>query len=191
MTRTGAPGSSGVTALAIHKSCPGLSFGGNERKMGWNAQPTRQVIFENCQVPTANRLGEEGEGFRIAMKGLDGGRLNIAAWSIGGAQAALDRTPAYMAQRKAFGKTIDQFQGLQFRLADTAIRLEAARALLQKAARRTRREPFRGDSPRGHGQMLCEGGLLSNRGRGASASRRVWLLAGGASPRTPIPMGPP
>jgi alkylation response protein AidB-like acyl-CoA dehydrogenase len=136
MTRTGGAGPSGVTALAIDKSCPGLTFGGNERKMGWNAQPTRQVIFENCQVPVANRLGEEGEGFRIAMKGLDGGRLNIAACSIGGAQAALDRSLSYMAQRKAFGRTIDQFQALQFRLADMAIRLEAARALLHKAARR-------------------------------------------------------
>jgi alkylation response protein AidB-like acyl-CoA dehydrogenase len=136
MTRTGGAGPSGVTALAVHASYPGLTFGANERKMGWSAQPTRQVIFENCQVPVANRLGEEGEGFRIAMKGLNGGRLNIAACSLGGAQAALDRTLAYMSQRKAFGKTIDQFQALQFRLADMAIQLEAARALLQKAARR-------------------------------------------------------
>jgi alkylation response protein AidB-like acyl-CoA dehydrogenase len=136
MTRTGGPGPSGITAIAVHKSSPGLTFGANERKMGWSAQPTRQVIFENCRVPVANRLGEEGEGFRIAMKGLDGGRLNIAACSIGGAQAALDRTLAYMSQRKAFGKSIDQFQALQFRLADMATHLEAARALLHKAARR-------------------------------------------------------
>jgi len=136
MTRTGGAGASGITALAVHKSSPGLSFGANERKMGWNAQPTRQVIFENCRVPASNRLGEEGEGFRIAMKGLDGGRLNIAACSIGGAEAALERTLAYMSQRKAFGKSIDQFQALQFRLADMATELEAARALLHKAARR-------------------------------------------------------
>jgi hypothetical protein len=136
MVRTGGPGPEGITALAIPASSAGLSFGENERKMGWNAQPTRQVVFENCRVAAGNRLGEEGEGFRIAMKGLDGGRLNIAACSIGGAQAALDRTLAYAAQRKAFGKTIDQFQALQFRLADMATQLEAARALLHKAARR-------------------------------------------------------
>ncbi len=136
MVRTGGPGPEGITALAIPASSAGLSFGENERKMGWNAQPTRQVVFENCRVAAGNRLGEEGEGFRIAMKGLDGGRLNIAACSIGGAQAALDRTLAYAAQRKAFGKTIDQFQALQFRLADMATELEAARALLHKAARR-------------------------------------------------------
>jgi alkylation response protein AidB-like acyl-CoA dehydrogenase len=136
MVRTGGPGPEGITALAIPASSAGLSFGENERKMGWNAQPTRQVVFENCGVAAGNRLGEEGEGFRIAMKGLDGGRLNIAACSIGGAQTALDRTLAYTAQRKAFGKTIDQFQALQFRLADMATQLEAARALLHKAARR-------------------------------------------------------
>jgi alkylation response protein AidB-like acyl-CoA dehydrogenase len=136
MVRSGGPGPEGITALAIPASSAGLSFGENERKMGWNAQPTRQVVFENCRVAAGNRLGEEGEGFRIAMKGLNGGRLNIAACSVGGAQAALDRTVAYTAQRKAFGKTIDQFQALQFRLADMATQLEAARALLHKAARR-------------------------------------------------------
>jgi len=136
MTRTGGAGPSGVTALAIHGSSPGLAFGAEERKMGWNAQPTRQVVLENCRVPVAHRLGEEGDGFRIAMKGLDGGRLNIAACSVGGAQAALDRTLAYMSQRRAFGRSIDQFQALQFRLADMATELEAARALLHKAARR-------------------------------------------------------
>jgi len=136
MVRTGGPGPEGITALAIPASSAGLSFGENERKMGWNAQPTRQVVFGNCRVAVGNRLGEEGEGFRIAMKGLNGGRLNIAACSIGGAQVALDRTLAYTAQRKAFGKTIDQFQALQFRLADMATQLEAARALLHKAARR-------------------------------------------------------
>ena len=136
MVRTGGDGPSGITALAVPSPSPGLSFGANERKMGWNAQPTGQVIFENCRVPVANRLGEEGEGFRIAMMGLDGGRLNIAACSLGGGAAALERTLTYMAGRKAFGRTIDQFQALQFRLADMATDLEAARALLHKAARR-------------------------------------------------------
>ena len=136
MVRTGGQGASGISALAIPATAPGLSFGAPERKMGWNAQPTAQVIFENCRVPVANRLGEEGEGFRIAMLGLDGGRLNIAACSLGGAGAALERTLTYMAGRKAFGRSIDQFQALQFRLADMATELEAARALLHKAARR-------------------------------------------------------
>ena len=113
---------------------PGLSFGANERKMGWNAQPTRAVIFENARVPADNRLGAEGSGFKIAMAGLDGGRLNIAACSLGGAQCALDKTLAYMSNRKAFGRTLDQFQALQFRLADMATQLEASRALLWHAA---------------------------------------------------------
>ena len=102
--------------------------------MGWNAQPTRQVIFEQARVPAANRLGDEGIGFKIAMSGLDGGRLNIAACSIGGAQSALDRTLAYMRERQAFGRSIDSFQALQFRLADMATELEAARTLLWRAA---------------------------------------------------------
>ena len=102
--------------------------------MGWNAQPTRAVTFEGCRVPARNRLGQEGEGFRFAMRGLDGGRLNIAACSLGGAQAALDKALAYMGERKAFGKPLDSFQALQFRLADMATELEAARTLLWRAA---------------------------------------------------------
>ena len=102
--------------------------------MGWNAQPTRAVIFDECRVPVANRIGAEGIGFKIAMAGLDGGRLNIAACSLGGAQAALDKALAYMGERKAFGKRLDEFQALQFRLADMATELEAARTLLWRAA---------------------------------------------------------
>jgi len=134
MARTGEDGPKGVSAIVAPKDAPGLSFGANEKKMGWNAQPTRTVIFENCRVPVANRLGPEGIGFRIAMAGLDGGRLNIAACSLGGAQGALDRAIAYMAERKAFGKRLDEFQALQFRLADMAIELEAARTFLWRAA---------------------------------------------------------
>jgi alkylation response protein AidB-like acyl-CoA dehydrogenase len=134
MVRTGEGGPKGISTLVVENGTPGLSFGANERKMGWNAQPTRQVIFENCRVPVANRLGEEGIGFRIAMAGLDGGRLNIGACSLGGAQAALDRSLAYMSERKAFGKRLDEFQALQFRLADMAIELEAARVFLYAAA---------------------------------------------------------
>ena len=134
MARTGEDGPKGISAIVVPKNAPGLSFGANEKKMGWNAQPTRTVIFENCRVPVANRLGPEGIGFRIAMAGLDGGRLNIAACSLGGAQGALDKALAYMAERKAFGKRLDEFQALQFRLADMAIELEAARTFLWRAA---------------------------------------------------------
>src|SRR6202521_2593364 len=118
----------------VEGSAPGLKFGANERKMGWNAQPTRAVIFEDCRVPVFNRLGEEGIGFKIAMAGLDGGRLNIGACSLGGAQSALEKALAYMKERTAFGKRLDEFQALQFRLADMATELEASRALLWRAA---------------------------------------------------------
>jgi alkylation response protein AidB-like acyl-CoA dehydrogenase len=134
MVRTGASGAAGISALVIEKGAPGLSFGAEERKMGWNAQPTRQVIFDNCRVPVASRLGPEGAGFKIAMQGLDGGRLNIGACSLGGAQAALDKSMAYMTGRKAFGQRLADFQALQFRLADMATELECARSLLWRAA---------------------------------------------------------
>jgi butyryl-CoA dehydrogenase len=134
MVRTGGEGAGGISTLVIEGDTPGVSFGANERKMGWNAQPTRAVIFENARVPVANRLGDEGVGFKIAMAGLDGGRLNITACSLGGAQFALDKSLAYMKERKAFGKRLDEFQALQFRLADMAIELEAARTFLWRAA---------------------------------------------------------
>jgi len=134
MVRTGGEGAGGISTLVIDADTPGVSFGANERKMGWNAQPTRAVIFENARVPVANRLGEEGIGFKIAMAGLDGGRLNIAACSLGGAQSALDKSLAYTRERKAFGKRLDEFQALQFRLADMAIELEAARTFVWRAA---------------------------------------------------------
>jgi alkylation response protein AidB-like acyl-CoA dehydrogenase len=134
MVRTGGEGPSGVSALLVPSKTPGLSFGANERKMGWNAQPTRAVLFQDARVPIDHRLGVEGIGFKIAMAGLDGGRLNIAACSLGGAQCALDKTLAYMSNRKAFGKRLDEFQALQFRLADMATALETSRALLWHAA---------------------------------------------------------
>lgn len=134
MVRTGEPGPAGISTVVVEKGTPGLSFGANEKKMGWNAQPTRAVIFENCRVPVANRLGPEGIGFKIAMAGLDGGRLNIGACSLGGAQSALDKALAYAQERKAFGSRIADFQALQFKLADMAIELEAARSLLWRAA---------------------------------------------------------
>ena len=134
MVRTGAEGPKGISTLVVPGDAPGLSLGPNERKMGWNAQPTRQVVFDGCRVPVANRLGEEGIGFRIAMAGLDGGRLNIGACSLGGAQSALDKSLAYMRERRAFGKRLDEFQALQFRLADMATEIEAARTFLYAAA---------------------------------------------------------
>ena len=134
MARTGEAGPSGISTIVVETDTPGLSFGANEKKMGWNAQPTRAVIFENCRVPVANRLGPEGIGFKIAMAGLDGGRLNIGACSIGGAQGALDKAIAYAKERKAFGSAIADFQALQFKLADMATELEAARTLLWRAA---------------------------------------------------------
>jgi alkylation response protein AidB-like acyl-CoA dehydrogenase len=134
MVRTGEAGPKGISTLVVPADAPGLSFGANERKMGWNAQPTRLVGFENCRVPAANRLGAEGIGFTIAMAGLDGGRLNIGACSLGGAQAALDKALAYTRERRAFGRRLDEFQALQFRLADMATELEAARMLLYAAA---------------------------------------------------------
>ena len=135
MARTGGEGPSGISAIVVEGGTPGLSFGADERKMGWNAQPTRAVMFENCRVPVSNRLGPEGEGFRYAMRGLDGGRLNIAACSLGGAQAAFDKAVTYMAERRTFGKRLDEYQALQFRLADMVTDLEASRALLHRAAR--------------------------------------------------------
>ncbi|MEU7143203.1 acyl-CoA dehydrogenase family protein [Nocardia sp. NPDC046473] len=134
MARTGADGARGVSAFIVPADTPGISFGANERKMGWHAQPTRQVIFEDARVPAANLLGAEGDGFRIAMNGLNGGRLNIAACSVGGAQAALDKTVPYLAQRQAFGKPLLKNEALRFQLADMRTELEAARTLLWRAA---------------------------------------------------------
>jgi alkylation response protein AidB-like acyl-CoA dehydrogenase len=134
MVRTGGDGPGGISTLVIPADSPGLSFGANERKMGWNAQPTRAVLFDDVRVPVANRLGNEGDGFKIAMAGLDGGRINIGACSLGGAQAALDKAVRYMGERKAFNRSLDQFQALQFRVADMATELEAARSLLYRAA---------------------------------------------------------
>jgi alkylation response protein AidB-like acyl-CoA dehydrogenase len=134
MVRTGADGASGISTLVVEKDTPGLSFGAHEKKMGWNAQPTRAVIFDNVRVPVGNRLGSEGAGFKIAMAGLDGGRLNIGACSLGGAQAALDKALSHMHERKAFGRKLVDFQALQFKLADMATELEAARLLLWRAA---------------------------------------------------------
>jgi len=134
MCRTGGLGPSGISAILVEKGAPGFSFGAQEKKMGWNAQPTALVQFDDCKVPAKNLIGVEGDGFTYAMQGLDGGRLNIAACSLGGAQAALDKALAYTAERKAFRKTLDQFQALQFKLADMEIALQAGRIFLRQAA---------------------------------------------------------
>ena len=134
MVRTGQPGPKGISCIAVEKDSPGLSFGAQERKLGWKSQPTAEVIFENCRVPAANLIGQEGQGFSIAMSGLDGGRLNIGACSLGGAQFCLDRAISYMKERKQFGRPIADFQALQFRIADMATELESARLMLHRAA---------------------------------------------------------
>ncbi len=134
MVRTGGDGPKGVSTVLVEKDAPGLSFGANERKMGWNSQPTAIVTFEDCRIPVANRVGEEGDGFRFAMMGLDGGRLNIAACSLGAANAALRAALDYANERRAFGKRLNEQQALQFKLADMATELEAARVMLYQAA---------------------------------------------------------
>ena len=148
MARTGGPGASGVSAFVVENGSPGLSFGAQERKMGWNSQPTAQVHFDGCRVPAANRIGDEGQGFRIAMKGLDGGRLNIAACSLGGARLALDTARTHLETRAQFGRALKTFQALQFTLADMATELEAARLMVRNAAQALDR-----DAP--NATMLC------------------------------------
>ena len=134
MLRTGGAGASGVSTLVVENGTPGLSFGKQENKLGWNSQPTASVIFENCRVPVANRLGPEGHGFKIAMMGLDGGRINIGACSLGGARACLEMASRYVIERKQFGKPLADFQATQFKLADMATDLDAARLLIWRAA---------------------------------------------------------
>lgn len=136
MARTGDEGPKGISTFVVEKGTPGLSFGKKEKKMGWNSQPTTTVTFEDCRVPVQNRLGEEGQGFKIAMSGLDGGRLNIAACSLGAAGTCLERAKTYMHERKQFGKTLADFQALQFKMADMATDLHASRLMLYDAARK-------------------------------------------------------
>ena len=134
MARTSDNGARGISTFVVDKGMPGLSFGAVEKKMGWNAQPTAQVIFEDCRIPATQRVGAEGDGFKIAMSGLDGGRVNIGCCSLGGAQAALDAAIKYTKERSQFGKTISEFQNTQFKLADMATELEASRLLIYRAA---------------------------------------------------------
>ena len=134
MARTSDDGAKGISTFVVERGTPGLSFGKNEEKMGWRAQPTAVVSFDDCKIPQSNRVGQEGDGFKYAMAGLDGGRINIAACSLGGAQDALDRALAYAKERRQFGKSIAEFQAIQFKLADMETELQAARTLLYEAA---------------------------------------------------------
>jgi hypothetical protein len=134
MVRTGGAGPKGISCIVVEKGTPGLSYGAQEKKLGWKSQPTAMVNFESCRVPAENLIGREGDGFKIAMAGLDGGRLNIAACSIGGAQFCLDRTVEYMRERKQFGSRLSDFQALRFRIADYATELEASRLMVWRAA---------------------------------------------------------
>ena len=134
MARTGEAGARGISCFMVENGTPGLSFGAPERKLGWHSQPTAMVMFDQCRIPVANRVGVEGQGFKIAMSALDGGRLNIAACSVGGAQFCLDRTVSYMKERKQFGSRLADFQALAFRVADYATQIEAARLMLHRAA---------------------------------------------------------
>ena len=134
MVRTGGAGPDGITCLAIERDTPGLSFGAEEKKLGWHSQPTAMVHFDDCLVPVANRIGAEGQGFRIAMAGLDGGRVNIGACSIGGARACFEAARNYVGERRQFGRAIAEFQATQFTLADMATALDAARLMIFRAA---------------------------------------------------------
>ncbi|HWF75742.1 MAG TPA: isobutyryl-CoA dehydrogenase [Caulobacteraceae bacterium] len=134
MARTGGDGAGGISAIVVEKDTPGLTFGAQEKKLGWKSQPTAMVHFDNVRVPTINRIGDEGAGFRFAMMGLDGGRLNIAACALGGAGQAFETAQAYLTERKQFGRPLSQFQALQFKLADMATELEAARLMVRRAA---------------------------------------------------------
>ena len=134
MARTSDNGAKGVSTFVVEKGTAGLSFGANEKKMGWNAQPTAQVIMEDCRIPAENRVGAEGDGFKFAMSGLDGGRINIGACSLGGAQKAMDASLQYTKERTQFGKAISAFQNTQFMLADMATELEASRMMIYRAA---------------------------------------------------------
>ena len=175
MARTGEDGPGGISTLVVEKDTPGLSFGAEERKMGWNAQPTRQVIFEGARVPVDNRLGDEGVGFKIAMAGLDGGRLNIAACSLGGADAALEKSLAYARERRAFGRALSDFQALQFKLADMATELEAARSFLWRAAAALDAKAPDATKALRHGQARRHRPRLRDRQRGAPGPRRLRL----------------
>jgi len=175
MVRTGGDGPKGISCLVIEKDMPGVSFGAQERKLGWHSQPTAQLILEDVRVPVENLVGAEGEGFRIAMMGLDGGRINIGACSLGGAQRCLDEAIKYTKERRQFGQAVAEFQNTQFMLADMATELEAARALLYLAAAKVTDNAPRQDALFGNGQAAGDRHRLGSGRSRAAAFRRIRL----------------
>ena len=178
MARTGEAGPKGISAFVVDKDTPGLSFGAQEKKMGWNSQPTAIVQFDDCRVPAANLLGKEGDGFRYAMMGLDGGRLNIAACSMGGARLALETAQAYVATRKQFGKALAEFQNTQFKLADMATAAGGRAADGPARGLGHRHQSSGEDQMVRHGQADGHRRLFPDRRRGAAAARRLRLSEG-------------
>ncbi|GAA2101320.1 acyl-CoA dehydrogenase family protein [Brevibacterium salitolerans] len=172
MARTGQDGARGISAFVVEAGTKGLSFGANEKKMGWKAQPTRQVFMENVRVPAENMIGSEGQGFKIAMSGLDGGRLNIGAASLGGAQSALEKAIMYMGERQAFGQDLTGFQALRFEVADLQAKLEAARSLLWRAA-----SAYDAEDP--HTTLLSAMGKLTATDTGFEVANRALQIFGG------------
>ncbi len=177
MARTGEGGPRGISCFLVENGTPGLSFGAKEKKLGWHSQPTAMVILEGCRIPVANRIGDEGQGFKIAMSALDGGRLNIAACSLGGAQFCLDRTVTYMKERKQFGTRLADFQALGFRIADYATAIEAARLMLHRAAVGARSGRSQRHPACGHGQAPCDRYRLRRGQWLPAAPRRLRLSA--------------
>ena len=196
MARTGQDGPKGVSTFIVRKDDKGVSFGANEKKMGWNSQPTRQVIFEDVRIPASRRVGAEGDGFRFAMAGLDGGRLNIAACSLGGMQEALDKALAYTKERKQFGQAIADFQATQFKLADMETETQAARVMLYNAAQELDAKTPHGDALVRDGQAVRDRHRVQGGQRCAAAAWRLWLSVGlwrradrARSARAPDPRG--
>src|ERR1700689_2067378 len=175
MVRTGGSGSGGISYIVVEKGTPGLSFGKMERKLGWNSQPTAAVIFENCRVLAANLVGKEGDGFKIAMKALDSGPINIGACSLGGARACLELAKTHIGVRKQFGKKLSEFQALQFRIADMVTELKAARLSVRRAATALDAAPSGRDALLRDGEAVCDGLLLRDLQPGAAASWQIRL----------------
>ncbi len=177
MARTSDDGARGVSTFVVEKGTAGLSFGANEKKMGWNAQPTAQVIFEDCRIPASSRVGAEGDGFKFAMSGLDGGRINIGCCSLGGAQAALDAAINYTKERKQFGKAISEFQNSQFKLADMATELDASRLMIYRAADMVDKKLPNAGAACAMAKRVCHRYGVENCQWSLAASRRIWLLS--------------
>ena len=178
MVRTGGEGPPGISCLVVERGTPGLSFGAQEKKLGWHSQPTAMVLFEDCRVPLDHRIGAEGDGFKIAMQGLDGGRINIAACALGAARACFERARAHLLERRQFGRRLAEFQALQFRLADMATELEAARLMVYRAAAALDAQGAGRHPCLRHGQALCDRRRLPGVQRRLAAARRLRVHKG-------------